>query len=61
IFGDQDDRLVSDDSDLITISNKLRLVSLNGEGKEEEKRKEGKNSELEKSDEEFARMLQVLC
>ena len=59
IIGDDDDqRLVSDDSDLVTISDKLKIVSINEEissdsGKEKE--------ELLKSDEELARMFQVLC
>lgn len=59
IIGDDDDqRLVWDDSDLVTISDKLKIVSINEEiasdsGKEKE--------ELLKSDEELARMLQVLC
>ena len=58
IFGHDDDRLVSDDSDLIAISDKLRLVSITDEVKEEGKLVD-QNAELAKSDEELARKLQV--
>lgn len=73
IFG-EDDRLVLEDSDLISISDKLRLVSIGQEVEEEEGRLipiEGGDDEekvenkatqeagLAISDEELARMLQV--
>lgn len=52
IYGGDDDRIVSDDSDLIAISDKLRLVSVKDENPQLE-------SEIVKSDEELARMLQA--
>lgn len=52
IFGADDGRIVSDDSDLIAISDKLRLVSINDEIPQ-------LDSETLKSDEELARMLQA--
>ncbi|KAL7234794.1 hypothetical protein ACSBR1_018283 [Camellia fascicularis] len=55
IFGGDDDRLVSDDSDLLSISDRLRLLSLS----DEEGKSVDQNAELAKSDEEFARMLQA--
>ncbi|CAL5379710.1 unnamed protein product [Camellia sinensis] len=55
IFGGDDDRLVSDDSDLLSISDRLRLLSVN----DEEGKSVDQNAELVKSDEEFARMLQA--
>lgn len=57
ILGGEDDRVLSDDSDLSTISDKLKLVSIDEETKEEEKGKA--EDEFAKSDEELARMLQV--
>lgn len=47
--------MVSEDSDLAAISEKLRLVSINEEPQESTAGKD----ELLKSDEELARMLQV--
>ncbi|KAM7511832.1 hypothetical protein LguiB_010707 [Lonicera macranthoides] len=72
IFG-EDDRLVSEDSDLISISDKLRLVSISEEveeegrlipieGEDDEEKVENKatqEAELALSDEELARMLQA--
>ncbi|KAK6143225.1 hypothetical protein DH2020_023573 [Rehmannia glutinosa] len=57
ILGSDDNRTVSDDSDLEWISKKLRLVSID----EDEKAKEMEKSvaDLATSDEELARMLQV--
>ncbi|PON73862.1 Transglutaminase-like [Parasponia andersonii] len=56
ILGVDDDRTVSTDSDLVDVSEKLRLVSINEDHKEE---KEEVEAELLKSDEELARMLQA--
>ncbi|XP_059652725.1 peptide-N(4)-(N-acetyl-beta-glucosaminyl)asparagine amidase [Cornus florida] len=53
IFGGDDDRLVSDESDLASVTDKLRLVSIN------EEKKPAADAELVKSDEELARMLQA--
>ncbi|KAI8546094.1 hypothetical protein RHMOL_Rhmol07G0089600 [Rhododendron molle] len=58
IFGSDDDRLVSDDSDLASISDRLRLVSVTDEVKQEENSLD-QNVELAMSDEELARMLQA--
>ncbi|KAI3669334.1 hypothetical protein L6452_40566 [Arctium lappa] len=52
IFGGADGRIVSDDSDLMAISDKLRLVTIQGENPQ-------LDSEIVKSDEELARMLQA--
>ncbi|KAL3537825.1 hypothetical protein ACH5RR_001191 [Cinchona calisaya] len=52
ILGGEDDRIVLDDSDLMSISDKLRLVLID----EEEEKSE---TEFAKSDEELARMLQA--
>ncbi|KAL4582917.1 hypothetical protein LXL04_007478 [Taraxacum kok-saghyz] len=52
IFAGDDDRIVSNDSDLIAISDKLRLVSIKDENPQ-------LDSEIVKSDEELARMLQA--
>lgn len=62
IIGGDGDRAVSDDSDLITISEKLLLVSLSEEG-EEKLGNSGAtcSSGIAQSDEELARMLQVSC
>lgn len=56
IIGGDDDLVLSNDSDLISISGKLRLLSLS-----EEEEKSGANCSFsgEQSDEELARMLQV--
>lgn len=54
ILGGEDDRIVSDDSDLSVISDKLRLVHIR-----DEKEKGKAEPEFAKSDEELARMLQV--
>ncbi|RVW38097.1 Peptide-N(4)-(N-acetyl-beta-glucosaminyl)asparagine amidase [Vitis vinifera] len=60
IIGGDGDRAVSDDSDLITISEKLLLVSLSEEG-EEKLGNSGAtcSSGIAQSDEELARMLQA--
>lgn len=66
IFGGEDDHILSNDSDLNKISDKLRLVPINEEveGKVEDKETTEHNAiedvNLAISDEEFARMLQVL-
>ena len=62
IIGWDGDRAVSDDSDLITISEKLRLVSIS-EGEEEKSENSigACSSGIVQSDEELARMLQVYC
>lgn len=61
IVGVDDDRTVSTDSDLASISEKLRLVSIDEEVKEVENQESssGNDAELLKSDEELARMLQA--
>lgn len=61
IVGVDDDRTVSTDSDLASISEKLRLVSIDEEVKEVENQQScsGNDAELLKSDEELARMLQA--
>ncbi|KAG5539355.1 hypothetical protein RHGRI_019791 [Rhododendron griersonianum] len=58
IFGSDDDRLVSDDSDLASICDRLRLVSVTDEVKQEDNSVD-QNVELAMSDEELARMLQA--
>ncbi|XP_004302040.1 PREDICTED: peptide-N(4)-(N-acetyl-beta-glucosaminyl)asparagine amidase [Fragaria vesca subsp. vesca] len=55
IIGADDDRVVSDDSDLAAVSEKLRLVSISDDQPEQA----AGNDELLKSDEELARMLQA--
>ncbi|KAJ0253861.1 Peptide-N(4)-(N-acetyl-beta-glucosaminyl)asparagine amidase [Hirschfeldia incana] len=62
---DDDDRVLSDETDLASISEKLRLLSIGGNS-EEEKKSEGisgeiqqSNAEVMQSDEDFARMLQA--
>lgn len=55
IIGADDDSVVSDDSDLAAVSEKLRLVSISDDQPEQA----AGNDELLKSDEELARMLQV--
>ncbi|VVA96696.1 unnamed protein product [Arabis nemorensis] len=54
IVTEGDDRLVSDETDLASISDKLRLVSIGISGKTDKS-----DSEMVKSDEELARMLQA--
>ncbi|CAA2980096.1 peptide-N(4)-(N-acetyl-beta-glucosaminyl)asparagine amidase [Olea europaea subsp. europaea] len=53
IMGGDDERTVSDDSDLESISHKLRLLSI------DEIEKEETEADFAKSDEEFARLLQA--
>lgn len=59
------DRIVSDDSDLAVVSEKLRLVSISAEEERKpEKEEEATNSTVgagasARTDEELARMLQV--
>ncbi|XP_010440773.1 PREDICTED: peptide-N(4)-(N-acetyl-beta-glucosaminyl)asparagine amidase [Camelina sativa] len=57
IVVEDDDRLVSDESDLASISDKLRLLSIGGGGGEGSV--ETSDAEMVKSDEELARMLQA--
>ncbi|GKV27341.1 hypothetical protein SLEP1_g36525 [Rubroshorea leprosula] len=63
ILGEDGDRVVSSDSDLVTISEKLRLVSISEEDKEKHEEtaesSQKSDSEFLKSDEELARMLQA--
>lgn len=54
VLGGEDNQILLDDSDLASISNKLRLVSID-DGEEEKP-----VAEVANSDEELARMLQVL-
>jgi peptide-N4-(N-acetyl-beta-glucosaminyl)asparagine amidase len=54
IVAEDDNRLVSDESDLASLSERLRLVSVG------EDSVENSDAEMLKSDEELARMLQVL-
>ncbi|KAL1190930.1 Peptide-N(4)-(N-acetyl-beta-glucosaminyl)asparagine amidase [Cardamine amara subsp. amara] len=58
IVVEDDDRLLSDESDLASISNKLRLLSI-GENSEAITSSEKSDVDMVKSDEEFARMLQA--
>ncbi|GAB4835995.1 Peptide-N(4)-(N-acetyl-beta-glucosaminyl) asparagine amidase [Ancistrocladus abbreviatus] len=58
IIGGNDDRVVSDDSDLISITDQLRLVSINEEPKALIHNAQS-SVELTISDEELARMLQA--
>ncbi|KAJ8452479.1 hypothetical protein Cgig2_000068 [Carnegiea gigantea] len=61
VCGD-DNKIVSDDSDLISISDKLCLMSINDQAINEAESSSGSshvNEELIKSDEELARMLQA--
>ena len=55
IISADDDRVVSDESDLAAVSEKLRLVSIS----ESQPESAAGNDEVLKSDEELARMLQV--
>ncbi|KAI9076505.1 hypothetical protein K1719_041491 [Acacia pycnantha] len=57
IYGCEDDRPVASDPDLITISEKLRLVSIDEH--EQQAESSTQNTELMKSDEELARLLQA--
>lgn len=63
ILGGEDDRPISDDSDLIAISDKLRLVSIGEEVKQKGEPSTNQcatqNAELMQSDEELARILQA--
>ncbi|XP_016458163.1 peptide-N(4)-(N-acetyl-beta-glucosaminyl)asparagine amidase isoform X3 [Nicotiana tabacum] len=54
----RDDQIVSDESDLASISDKLRLVSLDGDA-DEISAQEKEKSEIAMSDEELARILQA--
>jgi hypothetical protein len=56
IYGAEHDTQISTDSDLATISDKLRLVSID----DEPQKPEFNSAEFLKSDEELARLLQVL-
>ncbi|CAL8166678.1 unnamed protein product [Prunus armeniaca] len=56
LIGVDENRVLSDDSDLVAISEKLRLVSIN---EEQQEKSTAENDELLKSDEELARMLQA--
>lgn len=57
ILGNDDDRSVSDDADLESITDKLKLVTID---EEDEGSKENEDPGASVSDEELARMLQVL-
>ncbi|KAL0737919.1 hypothetical protein Bca4012_014129 [Brassica carinata] len=65
IVAEDDDRVLSDETDLASISDKLRLLSIGGNSEEEKKSEaisgenEQSNAEMLQSDEEFARMLQA--
>ncbi|KAF4365881.1 hypothetical protein F8388_002751 [Cannabis sativa] len=61
IIGIDDDHMVSNDSDLVTVSEKLRLVSIIEDHKEEENGESSTGNETDflKSDEELARKLQA--
>ncbi|KAM1549601.1 hypothetical protein ACFX1Z_010628 [Malus domestica] len=58
LIGFDGDSVVSDDSDLVSIIEKLRLVSISEEQQQQEE-STAQNDELLKSDEELARMLQA--
>lgn len=58
IYGSEDDRLVASDSDLAAFTEKLRLVSISEQDEQGESSK--REAEMMKSDEELARLLQVL-
>ena len=61
IVSGDDSRIISDDSDLISVSNKLRLLSINDDTVAESSTGNSQfNEELLKADEEFARLLQVI-
>jgi len=57
IYGAEPDTQISTDSDLATISDKLRLVSINHHPPQQP---ETNSNDFLKSDEELARLLQVL-
>ncbi|CAN6911601.1 unnamed protein product [Brassica oleracea] len=65
IVAESDDRVLSDETDLASISDKLRLLSIGGSSEEKKKSEETSgeneqsNAEMVRSDEEFARMLQA--
>jgi peptide-N4-(N-acetyl-beta-glucosaminyl)asparagine amidase len=59
IVGVDENRVVYDDSDLVSISERLRLVSVNDEVKQPQPESAGNDAALGMSDEEFARMLQA--
>ncbi|CAH2044606.1 unnamed protein product [Thlaspi arvense] len=63
IVAEDDDRVVSDETDLASISGKLRLLSTGGISEEKSEGTSGKSeksdAEMLQSDEEFARMLQA--
>ncbi|CAI0384113.1 unnamed protein product [Linum tenue] len=63
IIGEDDGSVISDDSDLLSSSGKLKLVSIDDEKHDEESSARGESgddtSSFLKSDEEFARMLQA--
>ncbi|XP_047151432.1 peptide-N(4)-(N-acetyl-beta-glucosaminyl)asparagine amidase [Vigna umbellata] len=59
IFGAEQDTPVTTDSDLIAVSDKLRLVSVKDTEPEPEPEQEQSYSDLLKSDEELARLLQA--
>lgn len=56
----RDDQIVSDESDLASISDRLRLVSIDGVEEEIAAEEKEKLEKLAMSDEEFARLIQVL-
>ncbi|XP_057522926.1 peptide-N(4)-(N-acetyl-beta-glucosaminyl)asparagine amidase-like [Amaranthus tricolor] len=61
IVSGDDSRIIYDDSDLISISNKLRLLSINDDTVAESSTGNSQfNEELLKADEEFAQLLQVI-
>uniref|UniRef100_A0A2N9EEG5 Rad4/PNGase transglutaminase-like fold domain-containing protein n=1 Tax=Fagus sylvatica TaxID=28930 RepID=A0A2N9EEG5_FAGSY len=59
IVGVDENRVVYDDSDLVSISERLRLVSVNDEVKQPQPESAGNDAALGMSDEELARMLQA--
>lgn len=56
-MGGDDDQVVSEDADLASVAEKLRLVSIDED--EETKKKENSEPKVAMSDEELARLLQV--
>ncbi|XP_058738639.1 peptide-N(4)-(N-acetyl-beta-glucosaminyl)asparagine amidase [Vicia villosa] len=57
IYGAEPNSQISTDSDLATISDKLRLVSIDDDG--DSQQRESSSNQFLKSDEEFARLLQA--
>ncbi|XP_031127728.1 uncharacterized protein LOC116029827 [Ipomoea triloba] len=57
ILGGDDDQVVSEDADLASVAEKLRLVSIDED--EETKKKENSEPKVAMSDEELARLLQA--